>query len=127
MPGKAKLQQSDTVRAWSSGKWQGLPEEEVRKLYPVLYMRWINEPHKAKIPDGENLDLVRSRVSTTLDRILAQNVENIAIVSHRVILKIIMCIALLLDDSYFRWIKIDTGEISVLEYENGLFTPPFSY
>jgi len=109
------------------GKWQGIPEEEISKLYPDLYMRWMNEPQKAEIPNGENLDLVRSRVSKALDRILDQGGENIAIVSHRVIIKIIICIALLLDNSYFGWIKIDTGEISVLEYENGLFTLPFSY
>jgi len=104
------------------GKWEGLSKETVKELYPDLYMLWLKEPHKVKIPKAENLDLVRTRISNMLNRILANTEGNIAIVSHRVVLKILICFALSLENSYFWRIKQDTGAISILTYENEKFS-----
>jgi len=100
------------------GKWQGLTIEEIQKQFPEFYEIWLKDPHMVKIPDGENLALVRSRVSKLLSKLIRNDGGNIAIVSHRVILKVLICTALSLDDSYFWRIKQDVGAISILDYKD---------
>ena len=45
----------------------------------------------------------------------------IALVSHRVIIKILLCAVLGLDNSHFWQIKQDTAALSVLDYQAGRF------
>ena len=104
------------------GKWQGLTIGEVEKRFPKLYEQWLKGPHMVKIPDGENLDLVRIRVSKVLNKILRDDGSDMVIVSHRVILKVLICAALSLDNSYFWQVKQNVGAISILDYKKGEFS-----
>jgi len=104
------------------GKWQGLTLEEIQKQFPELYEGWLRNPHTVKIPDGEDLNLVRKRVSKVLNKFLGDGESNIAIVSHRVILKVLICAALSLDNSYFWQIIQDVGAISILDNKDRQFS-----
>jgi broad specificity phosphatase PhoE len=104
------------------GGWEGLSFEAVEEQYPELYGLWLTDPHKVKIPDGEDLASVRNRASKVLNRVLKSERGVIAVVSHRVILKTFICAALSLDNSYFWQIKQDVGAISILDYQNERFT-----
>jgi len=103
------------------GEWQGLGLEEVQKKFPDLYCKWLKEPHLVKIPNGESLGLVRERVTEVINRIIEKNQDTTAIVSHRVINKVIICAMLSLDNSHFWQIKQDVGAINVIEYKKGMF------
>jgi len=102
------------------GVWEGLPLETVQKDYPDLYKVWLREPQNLQLPDGESLEAVRQRLNRFLDGIMSgPHDHDIAIVSHRVILKVLICIMLTLDNSFFWRIKQDLGAVSVFDCAQG--------
>lgn len=46
------------------GAWQGLSPEKARQRWPEVVYTWYNQPHLARIPDGETLDELRQRPYT---------------------------------------------------------------
>ena len=105
------------------GEWQGHPLKEVREKYPELYRAWRERPPEVTFPGGENLDRVRERAWEGLLKVARENPDRtVAIVSHRVITKVLICAALGLDNSHFWQIKQDTTAINRLEYSRGAFT-----
>ena len=103
------------------GKWQGLPHQEVKDKYKELYAEWISSPERVKIPAGESLDEVRERARGVVDDVIAKDKGTIALVSHRVVNKVLICALLGLDNSHFWNIRQDTCGISTFTYENGRF------
>ncbi len=91
------------------GKWQGLPEIEVRRTYPELIREWETSPHQVTFPEGESLASVRARSLDCVRELTRRHPgETLALVSHRVVLKV-LCLALLgLPDSHFWQIQQDT-------------------
>ena len=83
------------------GEWQGLPHQEVKDKYKELYAEWIRNPHQVKIPGGESLDEVRSRVTSVMDNVIVQYEGTVVLISHRVVNKILICALLGLDNSHF--------------------------
>jgi len=101
------------------GNWQGLSIKEVQKQFPLSYKQWLSEPDLVKIPGGETLDDVRKRVTNVLFGMLIKEKEDVAVVSHRIVNKLLICAALSLDNSCFWRIKQDVGAISILDYREG--------
>jgi len=112
----------DNLIDFNFGKWQGLTIKEVEEQFPELYEGWLRSPQMIKIPDGEDLGLIRKRVSKVLNKLIEYKENNVVIVSHRVILKILICTALSLDNSYFWRIIQDVGAISILDNKDGQFS-----
>ena len=104
------------------GEWQGQPHQEVKDKYKGLYAQWINRPDQVKIPAGESLDDVRERALEVINRVVARYKGTVALVSHRVVNKVLICALLGLDNSHFWNIKQDTGGITTFAYENNRFT-----
>ena len=109
------------------GDWTKLPDAEVAQKFPDLYGQWRQSPECVLFPDGEGLYDVRRRAQPMVT-ILAERHpdQSIALVSHRVPIKVILCAALGLDDSAFWRIQVDTASISALDCNNGVFTLLFS-
>ncbi|MEW6621259.1 MAG: histidine phosphatase family protein [bacterium] len=106
----------------SYGRWEGKSLEEVKESFPALYQKWQKDPHLLKIPEGESLNEVRRRVVTRLNQLLNQHPnETIAIVSHRVINKILICALLGLDNAAFWQVKQDTACFSIFDYIDNNF------
>ncbi|MEM0083814.1 MAG: histidine phosphatase family protein [Candidatus Methanomethylicia archaeon] len=103
------------------GSWEGKSEDEVKEIYGELYEEWINNPHLVKFPNGESLEDVRSRLMRFIGKIVRGIEGNIAIVSHRVVLKVMICMLLGLDNSKFWNIRIDCGGITIFEYKDNKF------
>ncbi len=101
-------------------KWQGLSHQEVKDKYKELYAEWISSPERVKMPAGENLDEVRERAGV-VDNVIAKYKGTVALVSHRVVNKVLICALLGLDNSHFWNIRQDTCGISTFTYENGRF------
>jgi len=93
------------------GDWQGLSDTLVKERYPELRRQWHVAPHTVTLPGGESLADVESRVVTFLENI--RNVEgSVLLVSHRVVLKVMACRLLGLDNSHFWDIQIDLAGIT---------------
>ena len=102
------------------GKWQGLPHQEVKDKYKELYAEWIENPYRVKIPAGESLDDVRERATGVVDNVIRHE-GTVALVSHRVVNKVLICALLGLDNSHFWNIKQDNCGITIFTYKNGRF------
>jgi len=105
------------------GVWQGMPIAEAEEKYPQLFDIWRYSPERLRIPDGETLEDVRSRVVATVDDLVAKHQnETVALVTHRVVCKVLLCHLLGLDNSHFWQIAQDTTAINLFEVSDGRFT-----
>ena len=105
------------------GDWQGMPHREVEKHYPDLYKKWHEEPHKLTMPGGENLGDVRKRATRALSKLLLRyDNQTVAIISHRVVNKVLLCAVLGLGNAHFWHVKQDTCAINVFDYTQDGFT-----
>lgn len=74
------------------GLWQGLGVKEVQEAYSELYRKWIEAPHEVVFPQGEGLKDVEERVIPLVERLKqVHGEEKVALVSHRVVLKVLIC------------------------------------
>lgn len=103
------------------GKWQGLPHQEVKDKYGELYADWTSHPERVKIPDGENLDVVRERALGVVAQVSARHQGTVVMISHRVVNKVLICALLGLDNAHFWKIRQDTGAITTFVTENERF------
>jgi len=114
----APLHIMEELRDLDFGEWQGLSRLEVQERYPDLYFLWEREPHRVVFPGGEDLDAVRKRATGALERIKeAHPHQGVALVSHRVVLKVLTCFLLGLDNSHFWHILQDTAAISCFRFD----------
>ncbi len=98
------------------GLWTERRDEDIRRESSELHAQWLAEPGEVRFPDGEGLADVRGRVAGALGRI-ADGDGTVAIVSHRVTLKVILCVLLDLGDDYFRRFQLDTASYSRLDHD----------
>ena len=124
--GSTPIIQEDQLIDIDYGSWEKKSHIQVQQEFPDLYRQWLDAPHTVQIPEGENLSSIRQRLGTLLDRLVThhgqgEGMATIALVSHRVIIKILLCSVLGLDNSHFWQIKQDTAALSVLDYQAGRF------
>lgn len=102
------------------GEWEGLALAAVKKQFPNLYQQWLQEPHRVVFPGGERLDAVSARAMKVVEEISERHPqEAVALVSHRVVLKVLICALLELDNSHFWNIGQDTTAVNCFHYKNG--------
>ncbi|MFH2011128.1 MAG: histidine phosphatase family protein [Pseudomonadota bacterium] len=98
------------------GKWQGIPHNRVQEEYRELYNKWEREPDIVKMPDGESLDDVKLRSMGALNNIFVNHDnKTVAIASHRVVNKVILCSVLGLTNQHFWAIRQDTCSINIFD------------
>jgi len=99
------------------GDWQGHPKDEIAASYPELFEQWMREPHKVRFPGGETLADASARASRALNRLIREFPgKTVAIVSHRVIIKLLILHMLGLPESDFWRIHVDTCGITTFDY-----------
>jgi broad specificity phosphatase PhoE len=103
------------------GSWQGLPDAEVRRLYPDLHKEWRTSPHLVTMPGGESLGDVAKRALGVINEAVSRYQGSVALVSHRVVNKVLICSLLGLDNSRFWDIRQDVGGITAFDHAEGRF------
>ena len=104
------------------GLWQGISHQSAKEDFKDLYARWISEPHKVAFPEGESLEEVEVRSQKALGTIVKNNPgRTVAIVSHRVVNKVLLCNVLGLNLSHFWNIRQDTCAVNRFEYNEGSY------
>ena len=112
---------SEGLTDFDFGEWQSLSEQEVKRLYPDILNEWQSSPHKVRMPGGENLDDVTKRTAEVVDEVLSRHHGNVLLVSHRVVLKVLICSLLGLDNSHFWNISQDVCGLTIFDYVDGRF------
>ncbi len=103
------------------GPWEGKKKEEVKKKYPELFDIWVNYPEKLRLEGAETLQEVQHRSFEALKRIVKEcferNIERIAVVTHRAVLKPLIAAALEIKEPYFWKIQVETASYSILSHD----------
>ncbi len=113
------------------GAWEGLSFTEIRDKDPAEFESWAVNPLKFSPPDGESTIEVKERVITALDNILSSHPpthpspsrgegkgggENIAIVAHGGVNRIILCHIMGIPlENIFR-IEQDFAAVNIIEF-----------
>jgi broad specificity phosphatase PhoE len=105
------------------GEWQGQLGQEVAQRYPEMYRAWEEAPHTVHLPGGERLDDVRGRVVATLDEVVARHTgRDVALVSHTVVIRVLLCAVLGWGNDRFWRIRQGTCAVNVFDVgEDGDF------
>jgi probable phosphoglycerate mutase len=105
------------------GEFQGLRPEDAARRFAGVHRAWVEEPHTVCFPGGESLDVVRSRVAAALDRVADQHGgETVALVSHTVVIRVLLCIVLGWGNERFWRMEQDTCAVNVFDVgEDGGF------
>ena len=106
------------------GDWEGRTFDWVQANDPEQYMLYKRSPQRCTIPGGESLKDCYDRAFRTFLRISAQREtteSGYAVVSHRVILKLILLGVFELPLSSFWKIVLDTCSVSEVERKNNEF------
>ena len=113
----------DGITDMHFGVWQGMSIADVKERYPQQFDQWYHHPERLEIPDGETLEDVRQRAVATIEELAARHEgETIAVVTHRVVCRVLLCHLLGLDNSHFWQIEQDTTAINLFEMEEGKTT-----
>jgi len=111
----AAVETLDELIDMDFGVWEGLPLKEVEERYPAGFDLWKRSPQKLRIKRGETLAGVRRRVSAGLAKAATPEEGTIAIVTHRVICKVLVLLLLGMGNEHFWHLKYDPGSITLLE------------
>ena len=105
----------DAITDIDYGDWQGKPDEEVCAAYPELYAQWQSAPHEVRFPNGEGLVEVAERSLQAVLNVAAGQTGEIAMVSHRVTLKVVVLGLLGLGLERFWNVRLDTCSLTIFE------------
>ena len=106
----------DAFVDFDCGAFQGKTVAEAKQAYPEVFEMWEKRPHLTRFPDGGSLDDVAAAVMPRLRELSGQYAsEDIAIVTHRVALKVILCQVRWGSHERFWDVTLDTASISVIE------------
>jgi broad specificity phosphatase PhoE len=100
----------------SFGEWEGVSVADVRRRWPDLSQTWMRSPEEFRAPGGEALAEVLVRAWSALEK-AAERHGAAAVVSHRVVCKLLLCRAVGVGEAGFWRMRVDTASLSVLESE----------
>ncbi len=105
------------LREMHFGRWQGISYMEVIERYPEEFSKWIKNLDSFRIPEGESISDTRSRVVTKLQELVAKHRgEEIALVCHATVNRIILAEALGLPASQLLRMEQDYGCLNIIDY-----------
>ena len=85
-----KINIHNDLKEMSFGNWEGKKESEIKNNYPNEYKQFWEEPHLYNRESGETFKEVENRVIPFIENIISNHQNNVLIVTHTVIIKIIM-------------------------------------
>lgn len=93
----------------SYGDWEGVLLKEVKVKYADLYRQWEAAPHTVTFPNGESLELLRTRSLAAVEEVVQRHPDQtVLLVGHRAVNKVLIAAFIGLDNSHFWRIAQDT-------------------
>jgi phosphoserine phosphatase len=105
------------------GAWEGKPLEEVERAHPAHYALWKAAPWKLAIPGGTTLRQVGSRSWKAVRAIAGEHKKDevVALVTHRVVLKLLVLKMLGTGMGGFWRLALDPCGLTVFEWDGSRF------
>ena len=113
-----KMVKTDLLKEGNFGIWEGKTLEEVLKIDKENYQKWLSRPEDCKIEKGETLDDIRLRTCEFLKSIEKDDYENILIVAHSTILKVLILNILDVSNDHFKNLSLSNTGISKIEVKD---------
>jgi broad specificity phosphatase PhoE len=97
------------------GETENLPFAEMRRRFPDFLERWRGEgAFTVRMPGGESLEDVWQRLDAVVSTIERAGHDEIAVVSHNFVIRLLMCRWLGLPPARFRSFHVDLASITTL-------------
>ena len=78
-----EVERTEALREMNFGTWEGRIIKDIIEEDPELYKMWRNEPHLAKIPQGETLSQIKERTDAFIKEINEKyDGKHIVLVTH---------------------------------------------
>ncbi len=91
------------LREIAYGGWEGLLEAEVRREFPALFERWVEDPGRFAPPGGESGLDIAARALPVVDSFRERHPSgNVLAVSHKATIRVLVCALLGLDVGLYR-------------------------
>ncbi len=90
------------------GEWSGMTMEEISEAFPAAFRARQQDPYHFTPPAGENLADMSDRVAVFLDDVLASEHDQVALVTHQVMSRVILS----------RLFELDVAETNRLVHPN---------
>lgn len=108
------------LREIDFGLFSGKTYIDVERLYPEIYNDWLTSPQKIRIPGGETLLSLKTRVTDSFERIAAKKSHKVvALVTHGGPIRIILLLLLKKGLDKFWEIEQDTTAFNVVDLKRG--------
>jgi len=105
------------LRERNFGLWEGMSFDEIREKYPLEFDAWADNPLEFSPMEGESTLAMRDRVIQAMKEIMGNhNKENIAIVAHGGVNRIILCHLLGIPLGNIFRIEQDYGALNIIEF-----------
>lgn len=86
-----EVEKTEALREMNFGTWEGRIIKDIIEEDPELYKMWRNEPHLAKIPQGETLSQIKERTDAFIKEINEKyNGKHIVLVTHSLCARIML-------------------------------------
>ncbi|MDD5583697.1 MAG: histidine phosphatase family protein [Candidatus Omnitrophica bacterium] len=116
---EARITKIAGLKEVNFGAFEGLRHKEIMKKYSEVYKRWLANPFKNNIPQGESLNSFERRVTRALQRIIRHNAgKNVAIVAHGGVISVFIA-GILKSKNFWKHIPAATS-VTIVEYRNNV-------
>jgi len=117
-PHNLPIQLEPDLRSVNYGHWEGKTEQEVESSDPELYHRFRNAIETVRYPGGESMEELRARAFSALERIAVSCAgSSVAVVTHQVVTRVLVCAVLGVDSHPYWQIGQDTACLNVIEHK----------
>jgi broad specificity phosphatase PhoE len=107
------------IRELNYGLWEGKSWKEIEEEFPEAYKEW-REDNTLATPEGESPLDVYNRVRCKMEEIVSRSTgENILIVAHKSVNRILICKILGGDLKNYRIIGQDNCALNIIKYYDG--------
>ena len=99
------------------GRWQGLSYAQVMERYPTDIPQWLSDVESFRIPEGESMVDVRRRAIPKLQELIDRHRgEEILLVCHGAMNRVILAEALQLPMAHLLRIEQNYGCLNIIDY-----------
>ena len=108
----------------SFGDWEGLPQTEIKRRWPMLLRRWKQAPDTVIFPNGESLPALHQRVQQFLESIASQTQwlpGPVLAVTHNAVIRVALLEAMDAPLSRFRSLHVDNAAVIALNWRDGRY------
>jgi broad specificity phosphatase PhoE len=119
--GESKIERCDALRQIDLGEWEGSSSVSVRSKGEWVKMTATPASITTRVPGGESIEEVAARAEACCREIIQGNHgENILLVSHGLVIRLLLCSFLRLEPTDYLWsFRIGNASVSKIEIPEG--------